>query len=39
MDQNTLILVIVAVVLAIALFGWLSRLAVGRWYDQSRDAA
>jgi NitT/TauT family transport system permease protein len=21
------------------LFGWLSRLAVGRWYDQSRDAA
>ncbi|GAB4079443.1 ABC transporter permease [Modestobacter muralis] len=22
-----------------ALFGWLGRLAVGRWYDQSRDAA
>ncbi|WP_369137213.1 ABC transporter permease [Modestobacter versicolor] len=34
--------IIVAAALGIAvfaLFGWLGRIAVGRWYDQSRDAA
>jgi NitT/TauT family transport system permease protein len=34
--------IIVAAALGIAvfaLFGWLGKLAVGRWYDQSRDAA
>nr|WP_281372011.1 ABC transporter permease subunit [Modestobacter versicolor] len=34
--------IIVAAALGFAvftLFGWLSKLAVGRWYDQSRDAA
>jgi NitT/TauT family transport system permease protein len=34
--------IIVAAALGIAvfaLFGWLGRLAVGRWYDQSRDPA
>jgi NitT/TauT family transport system permease protein len=34
--------IIIAAALGFAvflLFGWLSRIAVGRWYDQSRDAA